>query len=314
MERVRLEALALRASPTPVVTVGNFDGVHLGHRALVQRTVAEARAAGGTAVVMTFDPHPARVLNPARAPAALTTPAQKQELLEGLGVDRLVVVPFTAKLASSSPETFVADVLVGALGARVVVVGESFRFGHRQAGDVARLSALGGELGFAVRALAPVLQDGRPVSSSRVREALKAGDVATARSLLGRSHFVDATVVRGDGRGKAIGVPTANLEPENEVVPGVGVYSGRFRFPDGAQRTAVVNVGRRPTFGGREITLEAHVLDFDGDLYGARVRLSFEERLRDERRFSGKQELVAQIRRDVEKARSLVSAAGDEKV
>ena len=314
MQRVRLEDLGPRAWPTPVVTVGNFDGVHVGHRALVERTVSEARSAGGTAVVLTFDPHPARVLAPDRAPGALTTPAQKEELLGGLGVDRLVIVPFTPELAARSPEAFVADVLVGAVGARIVVVGESFRFGHRQAGDVKRLSALGAEMGFAVRALAPVLWDGSPVSSSRVREALKAGDVEAARALLGRSHFVDGLVVRGDGRGKGIGVPTANLEPENEVVPGGGVYAGRCRLPDGAERIAVVNVGQRPTFGGEGITVEAHLLDFEGDLYGAHVRLSFHERLRGERRFAGQEALVAQIRLDVERARTLVSAAGDEKV
>jgi riboflavin kinase/FMN adenylyltransferase len=314
MLRVRLETLVRQPWPAPAVTVGNFDGVHLGHQALVHRTVSEARTASGTAVALSFDPHPARVLTPDRAPAALTTPAQKEELLAGLGLDALVILPFTRELARLAPEQFVSDVLVGALGAKVVVVGESFRFGHRQAGDVSLLSTLGAETGFAVRAVAPVVRDGLAVSSSRVRECLKAGDVSTARSLLGRSHFVDATVVRGDDRGKAIGVPTANLEPENEVVPGPGVYAGRCRLPDGTQRVAVANVGRRPTFGGGALTTEAHLLDFDGDLYGARVRLWFQERLRDERRFDGIEALVTQIHRDVERARGLVSRAGDEKV
>jgi riboflavin kinase/FMN adenylyltransferase len=314
MLRVRLETLVRQAWPVPAVTVGNFDGVHVGHQALVRRTVSEARAAAGTAVALSFDPHPARVLSPERAPAALTTPAQKEELLEGLGLDALVVVPFTRELARFPPERFVSEVLVGALGARVVVVGESFRFGQRQAGDVARLSALGAQWGFVVRAVAPVVVDGVVVSSSRVRECLKGGDVSTARSLLGRSHFVDATVVRGDGRGKQIGVPTANLQPDNEVVAGPGVYAGRCRLPDGEERVAVANVGWRPTFGSGGLTTEAHLLDFEGDLYSARVRLSFEQRLRDERRFDSIEALVAQIRKDVERARELVSSAGDEKV
>ena len=303
-----------RGWPVPVVTVGNFDGVHLGHRALVARTVAEARGAKGTAVVLTFDPHPARVLRPGRAPRELSTLPQKEELLAGLGIDALVVVPFTTELAARSADAFVADVLVAALGVRVVVVGESFRFGHRQSGDVRRLEALGGDLGFGVRAMAPLLLDGQPISSSRVRDALGAGDVATARALLGRSYFVDARVVRGDGRGKALGVPTANLEPENEVIPGQGVYAGHCWLPDGEERPAVVNVGSRPTFGRGGITVEAHLLDFAGDLYGSRVRLSFEVRLRGEQRFADEEALVAQILRDIARARPLVSRAGGEKV
>jgi riboflavin kinase/FMN adenylyltransferase len=314
MQRVGLVGLAPRAWAAPAVTVGNFDGVHIGHRALVERTVAEARAAGGTAVVLTFEPHPARVLAPARAPAALTSLEQKEELLAALEVDRLVVVPFTLELSRKSPEAFVSEVLVGQLGARVVVVGESFRFGHRQAGDVARLSALGAGLGFGVRALAPVLQAGFPVSSSRVREALSAGDVAEARGLLGRDHFIDATVVRGDGRGRTIGVPTANLDTQNEVVAGEGVYAGRCRLPDGTVCTAVANIGRRPTFGGGGVTVEAHLLDFEGDLYGARLRLFFRARLRGEQKFAGRDALVSQIRRDIERTRALVSGAPGEKV
>lgn len=314
MERIRLESFLPRGFSAPAVTVGNFDGVHLGHRELVARTVSEARGAGGTAVVLTFDPHPARLLTPARAPRELTTLPQKEELLAGLGIDRLAVVPFTRELAALPADAFVRDVLVGALGARIVVVGEPFRFGHRKQGDVARLAALGGELGFAVRALAPVLQGGEPVSSSRVREALRVGDVGTARALLGRPHFVDGRVVRGDGRGRTLGVPTANLEPENEVVPARGVYAGRCRLADGAERLAVVNVGRRPTFGGGRIRVEAHLLDFDGDLDGTRIRLVFEARLRGERRFAGPEALVAQIRRDVARARALVSGPGGEKV
>lgn len=314
MERIRLEAFSPRGWPAPAVTVGNFDGVHLGHRELVARTVSEARGAGGTAVVLTFDPHPARLLTPGRAPRELTTLPQKEELLAGLGMDRLAVVPFTRELAALPADVFVREVLVGTLGARIVVVGESFRFGHRKQGDVALLKALGGELGFAVRALAPVLQGGEPVSSSRVREALRAGDVRAARALLGRPHFVDGLVVRGDGRGRTIGVPTANLAPENEVVPARGVYAGRCRLADGAERLALVNVGRRPTFGGGRMTVEAHLLGFDGELHGARVRLSFEERLRGERRFAGQEALVTQIRRDAERARELLSGPGGEKV
>jgi riboflavin kinase/FMN adenylyltransferase len=312
MKQVRLETLAPLGVAAPAVAIGNFDGVHRGHQELVRETVSRALAEGGTAVALTFDPHPARVLAPERVPPALTTPAQKAELLEALGVEVLAILPFTAGVAALAPEEFARQVLAGVLRARHVVVGESFRFGHRQAGDAAFLTRLGESLGFTVGAIAPVLDDGRPVSSSRVRETLAAGDVSHAAVLLGRSHFVDATVVEGDRRGRTIGVPTANLEPDGALLPARGVYAGTCRLPGGAgTRLAVVNVGRRPTFGGRTVTVEAHLPDFAGDLYGRRVRVSFVARLRDEQRFDGAGALVAQIRRDVERARALVSPASE---
>jgi riboflavin kinase/FMN adenylyltransferase len=307
MQQIRLERPAPLGLPSPAVTIGNFDGVHRGHQALVRATVVHARATGGAAVALTFDPHPARVLAPDRVPPALSSPAQKAERLEALGVDTLVVLPFTRAVADLSPEAFARDVLAEALGARHVVVGETFRFGHRQAGDAAVLARLGGELGFSVEAVAPVLDDGRPVSSSRVREALGAGDVAHAAALVGQAYFVDGTVIVGDRRGRTIGVPTANLDVEGALLPARGVYAGPCRLPDGRSALAVVNVGQRPTFGGRTVTVEAHLVDFAGDLYGARLRVSFVVRLRDEQRFPGVEALVAQIRRDVELARALVS-------
>jgi riboflavin kinase / FMN adenylyltransferase len=312
MDRVRIERLAPLGWPSPAVTIGNFDGVHRGHQALVSAVVARARETGGVSVVLTFDPHPARVLGRGGAPAALTTLDQKEELLALLGVDRLAVLPFDAALAALSPGAFAREVLQGALGARHVVVGESFRFGHGRAGDAAVLAALGAEIGFSVRALPPVLGEGSPVSSSRVRRVLALGDVRTARALLGRPYFVDGPVGRGDGRGRTIGVPTANLAPENEILPAQGVYAARCRVPDGSFRPAVVNLGHRPTFGGEHATVEAHLMDFDGDLYGARVRLEFHERLRGEQRFDGVPALVARIREDIERARALLSASGGE--
>jgi riboflavin kinase / FMN adenylyltransferase len=307
METVRIGSLSPLGWPTSAVTVGNFDGVHRGHQALVSAAVARARASGGPSVVLTFDPHPARVLRPSHAPAALTTLAQKEELLAGLGVDRLAILPFDEALARLSPEEFARSVLRDALDAGNVVVGESFRFGHRREGDARALADLGARLGFEVHAVPAVLEGGRPVSSSRVRSELGHGHVAAARALLGRPYFVDARVVRGDGRGRAIGVPTANVSAENEILPAPGVYAGHCRLAAGDSWPAVVNLGRRPTFGGGDLALEAHLLDFAGDLYGARVRLSFVERLRDEQRFSSKEELVARIREDVARARGLLS-------
>lgn len=299
MEQVRLDSLAPRAWPAASVTLGNFDGVHRGHQALVREAVAGARAACGTSVVLTFDPHPSRVLSPDRAPASLMTLDQKAEVLSGLGLDRLAVLPFTRELSEQEPDAFARDVLARALGARLVVVGSNFRFGRGRAGDVTRLRALGHSLGFAVRAVEPVWLEGGPISSSRVREALARGAVAPARDLLGRDFFVDGRVVRGDGRGRTIGVPTANLEPLNEILPRAGVYACRVRTPDGVSRPAAVNIGRRPTFGQDAFTLEAHILGFEGDLYGAALRVAFVERLRDERKFPDTGALVAQIRGDI---------------
>jgi riboflavin kinase / FMN adenylyltransferase len=314
MDRVRIERLSPLGWPSPAVTIGNFDGVHLGHQALVAAAVERARAGGGVVVVLTFDPHPARVVSPDRAPAALSTPAQKEELLAGLGVDRLAVLPFDARVAGLDPEAFARQVLVGTLGARHVVVGETFRFGRRRAGDARGLAVLGERLGFDVRAIPPVVAEGEPISSSRVRDALARGDVRSARVLLGRPYFVDAVVVRGDGRGRAIGVPTANLEPENEVLPAPGVYAARCLVPGRRWSGAAVNLGHRPTFGGGPTTLEAHLLDFEGDIYGVRVRLEFLGRVRGEQRFEGAEALVARIRQDVAEARALLSAGGGEKV
>jgi riboflavin kinase / FMN adenylyltransferase len=312
MDRVQIGKLWAVGWPSPAVTVGNFDGVHRGHQALVSAAVARARVTGGPSVALTFDPHPARLLQPDRAPAALNTLAQKEELLAGLGIDRLAVLPFDTSVAGLSPEGFARRVLREALGARDVFVGESFRFGHRREGDARGLAALGGRLGFSVHALPVVLEQGSPVSSSRVRDELGRGDVSGARALLGRPYFVDARVVHGAGRGRTIGVPTANLAPDNEVLPAPGVYAGRCRLPGGEVRAAVVNLGHRPTFGGGRLALEAHLIGFAGDLYETRVRLSFHERLRDEQRFPGKDALVAQVLEDVTRARALLSGpAGD---
>jgi riboflavin kinase / FMN adenylyltransferase len=311
METIRLRNLEPRGWPAPVVTVGNFDGVHRGHQALVGAAVEGARATGGVSVVLTFDPHPSRVLSPDRAPEALVTVEQKEELLAGLGVDRMALLPFTAELSNRTPPEFAAAVLKRALGAHRVVVGTNFRFGRGRGGDVTLLRRLGGELGFDVVAVEPVFHEGAPISSTRIREALARGAVGAARELLGRPFFVDGDVVHGDGRGRTIGVPTANLALRNETLPRPGVYSATCRLlPAGGPRAAVVNLGRRPTFGGGETTLEAHLLDFDGDLYGASLRVEFRERLRDEKRFDGPESLVKQIREDIDAARQALAAEG----
>ncbi len=313
MDLVRLDTLTPRGWPAPAVTVGNFDGVHRGHLLLVAAVVRAARAAGGTAVVLTFDPHPGRVLDPERAPRALMTLDQKAEALARLGVDRLAVLPFTRELSRDSPEQFARRVLAQALGAREVVVGTNFRFGHDRAGDLAELVRLGAELGFRVTGLEPVWQGGSAISSSRIREALGRGEVEAARALLGRPYAVEGVVVHGEGRGKTLGIPTANLRVLNETLPRPGVYAGWARRGAGeGGLPAVINLGRRPTFGGGDTTLEVHLLDFGGDLYGSRLQVEFVGRLREERRFEGPEALLAQVRGDVAEARRILSAQDGE--
>jgi riboflavin kinase/FMN adenylyltransferase len=288
-----------------VVAVGNFDGVHLGHRALVETARREAAARAAACVALTFDPHPARVLAADRAPRALMTARQKAEWLERLGVDVWAVLPFTAHVASQAPGTFVEVVLGGALAARAVVVGEDFRFGAGRAGDVPALRALGERLGFAVVALPAVRQGGAPVSSTRIREALQAGEVEDAADLLGRPYEVDGVVVPGDARGRTLGFPTANIAVENEIVPKEGVYAVVVEGAEAPGGTAgVANLGRRPTFGGGAPILEVHLLDFRGELYGRSLRVSFQTRLRDEVRFEGVNALKAQITKDIQDARA----------
>jgi riboflavin kinase/FMN adenylyltransferase len=264
----------------------------------------------GRSVVLTFDPHPSRVLSPERAPASLMTVGQKAEALFALGVDVVAVLPFTAEIAALSPEAFARQVLREAVGARLVVVGTNFRFGKDRGGDLAELRRLGQALGFEVEGVDPVLHEGVPISSTRVREALARGAVEAVLPLLGRPFFVDGRVVRGDGRGRTLGIPTANLQVENETIPRSGVYAGWVRLGgETGARAAAVNVGRRPTFGGALSTVEAHLLDFDGDLYGRALRLSFVARIRDEQAFAEVAALVAQIKRDLEATRALLERA-----
>jgi riboflavin kinase/FMN adenylyltransferase len=302
MEIVSLESLGPLGWPKPAVTVGNFDGVHRGHQALVAVVLEEARAMGGTPVVLTFEPHPSRVLSPDRAPTALMTLSQRAEALSALGIERLAVLPFTPSLAEEGAEQFAGTVLNDTLGARVVVVGENFRFGKGRGGDLAALRTFGSARGFSVHGLEPVFYEGAPISSTRIRVALGRGSVEASAEMLGRSFFVDGTVTKGAGRGRTLGIPTANLDVVNETLPGAGVYACRATFRGRLLAPAVANLGRRPTFGAGATTVEAHILGFDGDLYGENFRLFFVKRLREERPFPGPAALVEQIRRDIAEA------------
>jgi len=309
---------ALGAPPRrAVLTIGNFDGIHIGHRAILRTVTDRARALDGEAVVYTFDPHPRKVLQGARAPGLLTTTEQKLELLAAEQIDLVVLEPFTVEFARTPPEQFVRECVHARLAPREVYVGYDFHFGHDREGSMRTLTELGPRLGFAVTIIPEVTIGSRDVSSTRIRERLAAGEVEEAALLLGRPHAIRGRVVAGERRGRTLGFPTANLEPETEVLPGHGVYAGRVRLLDdppaagspagparGARFGAVTNVGRRPTFepDGRPLA-EAHLLDFRGDLYGRRIEVTFESRLREERRFAGADELREQIARDADEAR-----------
>jgi riboflavin kinase/FMN adenylyltransferase len=302
VDLVRLESLAPLRWPRPAVAVGNFDGVHRGHQALVAEALLCAREQRGTAVVLTFDPHPSRVLDPSRAPATLMTLGQKALALAALGVDRIAALPFTPTLAAAAPRQFARQVLDQALGVHTVIVGTNFRFGRDRAGDVVTLTSLGEEMGFGVRRVPPVLHGGQPISSSRIREALGRGDVVEAAALLGRPYAIEGSIRAGEGRGRTIGIPTANMHSINEIVPLDGVYACWFQTGE-RRHPAVTNIGRRPTFGAGSRTIESHLLDFQGDLYGQIARLEFVERLRAEQRFPGPEALASQIRADITLAR-----------
>jgi riboflavin kinase/FMN adenylyltransferase len=298
-----------------VLTAGNFDGVHVGHQRIMQIVTARARALEGTSLVYTFDPHPRRVLTPERPPKLLTTLEQKLELLAALGVDVVVVEPFDRAFAQQSAERFVREVLHARMRPVEVYVGYDFHYGRDREGSMRTLTELGPHLGFAVTIVPEVKLGDRDVNSTRVRELLEAGDVRAASQLLGRPYRVRGAVARGDQRGRTIGFPTLNLAAENEILPCVGVYACRVRFLEGepADPTrwygAVANVGRRPTVQENgPVAVEAHLFDFTADVYGCRVEVAFEARLRGEQRFPSLDALRAQIARDSAEARARLAA------
>jgi riboflavin kinase / FMN adenylyltransferase len=301
-----VERVPADLGPT-VVTMGVFDGVHRGHRALLDRVVRAAAERGVPPGAVTFDRHPVEVLAPGRAPPRLTTLRRKVALLGEVGMRFVLVLRFTRRLSLTSAETFATDVLFGALGARAVLVGADFHFGHKAAGDVALLARLGRPRGIDVVGV-PLLGDGgEAISSTRVRAELAGGDVEAAARSLGRPYELRGDVVHGEGRGRALGVPTANLAlPARMALPDSGVYAGHLD-PGGEPLPALVSVGTKPQFGGSRLEVEAHVLDFDGDLYGRRVALSFEHRVRGtQARFDSVDALVARMHEDIRIGRRLL--------
>lgn len=290
------------------ITIGAFDGVHLGHQAIIRTLVEKSHQAGQASIVVTFFPHPAKVLRDTQGPYYLTSPEEKNQILKTLGVDSILTLHFDHSLASKSADSFIR-ILHNQLQFTCLLIGYDFRLGANRSGNIHTLSALGKELGYCVRAIEPFSKTTQPVSSSLIRENIRNGDLHSANNLLGRPYSVEGCVIHGDGRGKHIGLPTANLDVWHEkLLPGGGVYA---TFADlGSRRfRAVVNIGNRPTFYEEPFqqTIEAHLLDFDQDIYDQKIRLSFIERIRPEMKFDSAQNLMVQIRQDIQYSREVLT-------
>jgi riboflavin kinase/FMN adenylyltransferase len=287
-------------------TIGNFDGVHLGHQAILGSVISAAKKRSAPSLLITFDPHPLAVVAPSRGPKLLQTRRQKLEILEATGLDGMLILPFDRELASLTGEEFFRSCLASRLRFATIHVGSNFRFGRARGGDIRLLQALGGELSFSVVAVPPVTVEGETVSSSAIRTAIEEGNVTTARAFLGRPFALTGEVVRGEGRGRLLDFPTANVAVDNETLPRRGVYVTETtafgsRFP------SITNVGIRPTFGGVALSVETHLIDVDEDLYGERIEVRFLARLRDEVKFPGPAELADQLARDQAAATSYFS-------
>ena len=294
--------------PHPVVTIGNFDGVHLGHREIFKRVKELARENGGVSVVVTFVPHPLKVVSAHKEVRLITTSREKEALIEGSGIDYLLEIPFDKAFASMPAESFVRRVLVEAIGVERLVIGYDYAFGRGREGDVGLLRQCGERYGFSVEELQPISDGSTVYSSTAVRRMVSAGDVAEAALLLGRHFSITGNVVHGHERGRGLGFPTANVETEKDLIPSVGVYAVKVclgdRLLDGA-----CNVGPNPTFGNHRLSIEVFLLDFEGDLYGRELTLFFIERLRGEKRFTGLDELKTAIAADVARCREILKEA-----
>ncbi len=296
-----------------VLTVGNFDGVHLGHQSLLRAVIERGQALGQQTALYTFDPHPRKVLSPEGSPQQLMTWDQLARALQRAGIDVLIREPFTREFASLTPEAFLRDIIRARFQPTEIYVGRDFHFGKGRSGSGETLLRLGPELGMRIEIISQVKVGHADVSSTRIRDALALGDVAEASLCLGRPYAVSGTVVQGEMRGRTLGFPTLNLETENELIPAHGVYATTAQFIDaagqeGVRRPSVTNVGTRPTFEPGRVLVETHLIDMEGDFYGRHVEVSFHARIRKERKFPGPDALVEQIARDVVSARQLLHA------
>ncbi len=296
-----------RSFRNPAVTIGNFDGVHIGHLSLFQRVRALAERTAGESIVVTFNPHPLKVLRPSNGPPLITPHDQKVQLIEEAGIDVFIIIQFTRDFAQLSAHDFVKNIIHEKIGARTVVVGPDYRFGHQRGGDIPFLTRMGEELDFEVHVVTDLIVNGREVSSSTIRRFVIDGDLKSARQMLGRDYQIAGQVIPGRDRGgRLLGFPTANLQLHDELTPKPGVYATEV-FVDGQRYEGATNIGYSPTFENGAFSVETHILDFKGDIYGKVIQVRFIERLRDERTFSGPQELSTQIHKDVDQARKVLA-------
>jgi riboflavin kinase/FMN adenylyltransferase len=305
--RVIKNGRELKKMKGPVITLGNFDGLHLGHQRILKKVSERAKALGCPSVVYTFEPHPLKVVAPRKSPPLITDMEDKAIIIESFGIDFLLLARFTKEFASRHPGEFVEDELVRGLSAKEVFVGHDYAFGRGKLGTVEHLKGLGGDFGFSVTVIPAYKKKGRVVSSSRVRELVTTGEVREAAGLLGRDYSIKGRVVRGRDMGREIGYPTANLKVTSELIPKRGVYAS-YVTVNKARHPGVVNIGTAPTVGGKKISVEAHILDFERKIYGKKIEVSFVRRLRDEKKFGSKEELSRQIRKDTQRARRMLGA------
>ncbi|MFQ5480218.1 MAG: bifunctional riboflavin kinase/FAD synthetase [Thermodesulfobacteriota bacterium] len=306
MEVIKKES-SLPDGMTPVVTLGNFDGIHLGHQKILSTVVRRAKTLKVPSMVYTFDPHPLQVVAPDKSPPLILSLEDKIAFVESCGIDFFVLARFTRELAALHPRDFAEQVLMRRLGAREVCIGQGFSFGQGRSGDVGSLAEFGKKLGFTVRAVAPCTRGGQVVSSSRIRRLVQAGEVKKAGALLGRPFYIRGSVVEGDSRGRGLGFPTANIRPFGELIPAGGVYAG-IVIHDGARYGGIINIGSAPTFGGdgKQMRIEAHILGFNGDIYGSAISVEFIKKLREERAFSDSKALIRQIKSDRLRAEKII--------
>ncbi len=289
----------------PVLTIGNFDGVHKGHLALFEKVLERAKAIHGQSVVMTFDPHPIKVMSPGNGPPLITPIEQKLELISNAGIDVILCLPFSFEFASMPAEDFVRRVLMDRIGVKEIVVGYDYSFGNKRQGDVSLLREMGNKLGFRVHVTGPIHLDDAVISSTSIRRFVQEGNLVDAKKFLGRDYQIGGTVVKGKGRGeRLLGFPTANLKPIDELIPKRGVYAVTVRIDD-KDYCGVTNIGYNPTFGDDTLSVETHILDFSENIVGRKIKVRFIQRLRDEMTFGDVKELSDRIAQDIEQAREL---------
>lgn len=295
-------------APYPVVAIGNFDGVHIGHQIIFRQAARIARENNGTSIVFTFEPHPLKIIAPHRMPPLLTTFRKKMELIEACGIDKVICAEFDRQFADQCPREFAGNILVEKIGVREVVVGFDYAFGRGREGTVPYLRKMGETFGFRVHVVEPIHHEGQLVSSSHVRELIEEGNVSAAARFLGRYHSIEGPVVHGHKTGGAIGFPTANIDTSKMQIPGNGVYAVRIRHRD-RRLCGVANIGFNPTFNRDRLSVEIHIFDFAEKIYGQEIEVEFIDRIRSEMEFASASELVGQIGKDIERARVLLGEA-----